>query len=76
MQQKQFSTKIDGKLVFFEMLKGKTKIHQNQVPAILMCLSFQSKHGNLQSIVSHDYDQFFVSGKLFNKYVAQPRGKY
>ena len=32
MQQKQFSTKSDGKLVFFEMLKGKTKIHQNPKP--------------------------------------------
>lgn len=44
MQQKQFSTiKSDGKLVFFEMLKGKTKIHQNQVPAILIVLIISIK---------------------------------
>ena len=40
MLQKQFSTKSDGKLVFFEMLKGKTKIHQNQSPVILILLIF------------------------------------
>lgn len=43
MRQKQFSTKSDGKLVFFEMLKGKTKIHQNQVPAILIVLIISIK---------------------------------
>lgn len=43
MQQKQFSTKSDGKLVSFEMLKGKTKIHQNQVPAILIVLIISIK---------------------------------
>ena len=43
MRQKQFSTKSDGKLVFFEMLKGKTKIHQNQAPAILIVLIISIK---------------------------------
>ena len=81
MTLKQFSTKSDGKLVFFEMLKGKTKTHQNQSPAIsILLISFQSKHGNLQSTVSHDYDFLSLAmqaakKKHFNKSAAQPRGK-
>lgn len=52
MLQKQFSTKSDGKRFFFEMLKGKTKIHQNQAPAILIVLIISIK--TWQSAVSSE----------------------